>query len=197
MRPALRLRRRHVTRARNDAEGRPTRSASPGMPGIEERASRLQYASFVRSSTFEPQTDTLSQIVRCQQRPASCSPASHAHSLHSASRAKSRRAPRRSGAVRAGRPRGGDCESTLLVGALMAAFFAVRASYLTFASQWIFCLALGVVLANGREMASSGFACAAHVIAKFSYGPWHCVWLAACRRARILLWSACRAARMT
>jgi peptidoglycan/LPS O-acetylase OafA/YrhL len=58
----------------------------------------------------------------------------------------------------------------LAVGALMAAFFAVRSRYESFAPQWAFCLALGVIIANGREIATSMFSRAAHVIAKYSYG---------------------------
>jgi peptidoglycan/LPS O-acetylase OafA/YrhL len=58
----------------------------------------------------------------------------------------------------------------LAVGALMAAFFAVRSHYESFAPQWAFCLALGVIISHGREIASSVFSRAAHVIAKYSYG---------------------------
>jgi peptidoglycan/LPS O-acetylase OafA/YrhL len=58
----------------------------------------------------------------------------------------------------------------LAVGAVMAAFFAARSRYLSFAPQWVFCLALGVLISNGREIASSAFSRAAHVIAKYSYG---------------------------
>ena len=58
----------------------------------------------------------------------------------------------------------------LAIGILMAAFFAARATFLTFATQWMFCLALGVILANGREMESSIVSRLGHVIAKYSYG---------------------------
>jgi peptidoglycan/LPS O-acetylase OafA/YrhL len=58
----------------------------------------------------------------------------------------------------------------LAVGLLMAAFFLVRARYESFAPQWAFCLALGVIIASSREMASSVLARAGHVIAKYSYG---------------------------
>jgi peptidoglycan/LPS O-acetylase OafA/YrhL len=56
------------------------------------------------------------------------------------------------------------------IGALMAAFFAMRMRYQSLAAQWAFCLALGVIIANSREMAMSAFSRAAHVIAKYSYG---------------------------
>jgi peptidoglycan/LPS O-acetylase OafA/YrhL len=58
----------------------------------------------------------------------------------------------------------------LAVGVIMAAFFAVRSHYESFAPQWAFCLALGVIISKGREIASSVFSRAAHVIAKYSYG---------------------------
>jgi peptidoglycan/LPS O-acetylase OafA/YrhL len=56
------------------------------------------------------------------------------------------------------------------VGLLMAAFFLARARYESLAPQWAFCLILGVIIANGREMASSVLARAGHVIAQYSYG---------------------------
>jgi peptidoglycan/LPS O-acetylase OafA/YrhL len=53
---------------------------------------------------------------------------------------------------------------------LMAAFFLARARYESFVPQWAFCLVLGVIIANGREMTSSLLARAGHVLAKYSYG---------------------------
>jgi peptidoglycan/LPS O-acetylase OafA/YrhL len=58
----------------------------------------------------------------------------------------------------------------LAVVLLMAAFFLARAGYKSFAPQWAFCIALGVVIANGREMASSLVSRVGHVIARYSYG---------------------------
>jgi peptidoglycan/LPS O-acetylase OafA/YrhL len=58
----------------------------------------------------------------------------------------------------------------LAVALLMGAFFLARTRYESLAPQWAFCLALGIIIANGREMASSIISRAGHVIAKYSYG---------------------------
>ncbi len=58
----------------------------------------------------------------------------------------------------------------LAVVALMGAYFLLRGNYTWLAPQWAFCLALGVIIANGREMAASALSSAAHVIARYSYG---------------------------
>lgn len=71
---------------------------------------------------------------------------------------------------RSAAPRLSPMLTFLAIGILMAAFFAARATFLTFATQWMFCLALGVILANGREMESSIVSRLGHVIAKYSYG---------------------------
>jgi peptidoglycan/LPS O-acetylase OafA/YrhL len=58
----------------------------------------------------------------------------------------------------------------LLVALLLGGFFAARAHYESPLPQWAFCLALGVMIPFGREIAPSLFSSAAHVIAKYSYG---------------------------
>jgi peptidoglycan/LPS O-acetylase OafA/YrhL len=58
----------------------------------------------------------------------------------------------------------------LLVAIVLAGFFAARAHYEDPLPQWAFCLALGVLIPFGREIALSPISRAAHVIAKYSYG---------------------------
>ena len=57
-----------------------------------------------------------------------------------------------------------------VIGALLAAFCIARMHYESFAPQWAFCLALGVVVASGREIPESVLSRVAHVIARYSYG---------------------------
>jgi len=68
------------------------------------------------------------------------------------------------------RPRLSPSVTFLAAAALIAAFSFVRTRYELFAPQWAFCLALGMVIAHGREIAESVLSRIAHVIAKYSYG---------------------------
>lgn len=56
------------------------------------------------------------------------------------------------------------------VAALIGAFFVARSFCEHPMPQWTFCLALGLLIPYGREIAVSRLSRAAHVIAKYSYG---------------------------
>ena len=56
------------------------------------------------------------------------------------------------------------------VTALLAGFFVTRSHYEQPLPQWAFCLALGLIIPFGREIAESGISRLAHAIAKYSYG---------------------------
>jgi peptidoglycan/LPS O-acetylase OafA/YrhL len=58
----------------------------------------------------------------------------------------------------------------LAVAVLIGGFFAARSYYELPMPQWAFCLALGLIIPFGREIAVSPLSRAAHVIAKYSYG---------------------------
>ena len=81
----------------------------------------------------------------------------------------------------------------LLVAILLAGFFAARSHYEAPLPQWAFCLALGLLIPLGREIARSPISRAAHVVAKYSYGiyllhlPMLWVALVACRAAPVAL----------